>query len=199
MADEAQVVQGEMPANTPTSEMDAGTVPDAAALKAELESARKALAAANREAADRRKKLDAYEQAEAARKEAEMSEVEKAVKRANDLQAQLEAERQARRDGALKAAVTVAATRAGFHNAEDAWAFLPAGAVSLDEGDHAVGVDDALKELVKARPYLVKQAGPAPATPSGTPDGAAKGTGKRGIDPNVAAKYGIKLPNLGGN
>jgi len=57
MADEAQVVQGEMPANTPAPEMGDGAVPDAAALKAELESARKALAAANREAADRRKKL----------------------------------------------------------------------------------------------------------------------------------------------
>jgi ATP-dependent Clp protease ATP-binding subunit ClpA len=176
---------------TPAPEIDAGSVTDAA-LKAEVESMRKALAAANREAADRRKKLDAYEQAEAARKEAEMSEVEKAVKRANDLQAQLDAERQARRDGALRSAVTVAAIGAGFHNPDDAWAFLPAGAVSLDEGEKAQGVEDALKELVKARPYLIKGQA-TPTTPSGTPDGAAKGAGKPQVDrAAAAAKYGIQ-------
>lgn len=196
---EQEGTPGEMPNNPPAPETGEGSVSDAAALKAELESARKALAAANREAADRRKKLDAYEQAEAARKEAEMSEVEKAVKRANDLQAQLEAERQARRDGALKGAVTVAAMKAGFHNPDDAWAFLPAGAVSLDDGEQVQGVDEALKELVKARPYLVKQSAAALVTPSGTPDGAAKSAGKQRFDPNVARKYGIKLPSdLGG-
>ena len=189
---EQEGTPGEMPTNTPAPEMGDGSVTDDAGLKAELERVRKALSAANQEAAKHRKKAEAFESAEAARKEAEMSEVEKALKRANDLQAQLDAERQARRDGALRSAVTVAAMGAGFHNPDDAWAFLPAGAVSLDEGEKAVGVEDALKELVKARPYLIKGTQP-PAAPSGTPDGAAKGAGKPKADvAAAAAKYGIQ-------
>lgn len=189
---QVQEAPGEMP-TTPAPEMGEGSVSDAAALKAELDSARKALTAANREAADRRKKLEAYEQAESARKEAEMSEVDKALKRAQTAEAALDTERKARRDGALKAAVTVAAMGAGFHNPDDAWAFLPAGAVTLDEGDQAQGVAEAIKELTKARPYLVKGA-QSPAAPSGTPDGAAKGVGKGGPDrAAVAAKYGIPI------
>lgn len=48
-----------------------------------------ALKAANRESADRRKKLEAYEKAEQERKEAEMSELEKAQKRAAELEAKV--------------------------------------------------------------------------------------------------------------
>lgn len=190
---EAQVAQGETP-TTPTSEMDAGSVTNADGLRAELDSTRKALTAANREAAERRKKLDAYEQAESARKEAEMSEVEKALKRAQTAEAERDAALKAHRDGKLQNAVTVAAMSAGFHNPDDAWAFLPAGAVSLDDKGESQGVAEALAELTKTRPYLIKQQGPAaPAAPSGTPDGAAKGLGKPGPDrAAVAAKYGIQ-------
>lgn len=49
-------------------------------LQAELEAARKALKEANREAAERRKKLEAYEADEAKRKSAEMTEAEKLQK-----------------------------------------------------------------------------------------------------------------------
>ena len=140
----------EMVTIAPTGETPAGEhAPDAAATLAELESTRKALKAANAEAADRRKKLEAYEQAEEQRKLAEMTEVEK-------LQAELKRERDARaaeqldaRKAALSHAVTLQAQTLNFHDPADALAFLPADIV-VD------GVDDALKELARARPYLIK-------------------------------------------
>lgn len=177
---------------TPAPEMGAGA-PDAATMQAELELTRKALKAANAEAAGRRKELDVYVQAEQARKEAEMSEVEKALKRATDAEAALQAERGARQAATLKHAVAVAAIAAGFHNPDDAWAFLPQGAVTLGDNDKAEGVDEALKELVKARPYLVKSTQPAP-PPGADPDASKRGLqGKAKPDQAaIAAKYGIK-------
>lgn len=70
----------------PTAETPQAQTPEQ--LKAELEKAQAALKAANREAAERRKRLEAFEQAEAARKQAEMTESEK-------LKADLEAARKA--------------------------------------------------------------------------------------------------------
>ena len=190
MADE-QVAQVETTA-TPAPETGAGA-PDAAVMASELETVRKALKAANAEAADRRKKLDAFEQAEQARKEAEMSEVEKALKRATDAEAALQAERGARQAATLKHAVAVAAIAAGFHNPDDAWAFLPQGAVTLGDDEQAQGVEDALKELARAKPYLVKAAQPAP-PPGADPDASKRGLqGKAKPDQAaIAAKYGIK-------
>ncbi len=67
---------------TATQQADTSAM-DADALRAELERARKALHERNAEAAKQRKKLETYEQTEAARKQAEMTEAER-------LKAQLE-------------------------------------------------------------------------------------------------------------
>lgn len=77
---------GEMPAAQPTPEPESAKPED---LAAELEKARAALKSANKEAAERRKKLEAYEQDEAKRKEAEMTELEKYQKRTAELEATL--------------------------------------------------------------------------------------------------------------
>ena len=83
MAEEAQVEMTEDP--KPQPEMGGGAVPAPVepqgetpeAIRAELEKTRKALNAANREAAERRKKLEELEAMEQKRKEAEMTESEK--------------------------------------------------------------------------------------------------------------------------
>ena len=65
-------------------------------LQAELERTREALKKANKEAEQRRRKLEELDAAEAKRKEAEMSELEKANKRAEEAEkraAQIERER----------------------------------------------------------------------------------------------------------
>ena len=59
-------------------------------LQAENERMSKALKDANREAADRRKKLDAYEKAEQTRKDAELSESQRLQKEVETLRAQAE-------------------------------------------------------------------------------------------------------------
>ncbi|MBK9497200.1 MAG: DUF4355 domain-containing protein [Xanthomonadales bacterium] len=59
-------------------------------LQAENERMSKALKDANREAADRRKKLDAYEKAEQSRKDAELSESQRLQKEVETLRAQAE-------------------------------------------------------------------------------------------------------------
>lgn len=84
---------GEMP-TTPAGETPAETTQAKPQtqdeLAAELEAARKALKQANREAAERRVKLEAFEKAEQERKQAEMTELEKLQAQLKDAQSQLE-------------------------------------------------------------------------------------------------------------
>jgi hypothetical protein len=82
-----------------------GETPDAAKLQAQLAQVQDALKKVNREAAERRKKLDEYEAAEAARKEADLSETEKMSKRL------AEAERKAQEAEQRAQAASVAVLR----------------------------------------------------------------------------------------
>lgn len=82
-----EMVEPQPPAEAePKTQVDAA--PKADELQAELDKARKALKDANKEAAERRKKLEEYEQAEAKRKQAEMTEAERAQARIKELEAQ---------------------------------------------------------------------------------------------------------------
>lgn len=78
---EAEIAEQETP--------EAQEEPTPEAIAAELEDTRKALAKANREAAQRRKKLETYEKADQERKEAELSEMEKLQKQLADREAKL--------------------------------------------------------------------------------------------------------------
>ena len=71
MADETPVV------TTETEDEKTPVVQTPEEIRAELERTRDALKKANKEAADRRKKLDAFEKTEADRKAAELSEVDR--------------------------------------------------------------------------------------------------------------------------
>jgi len=184
MADETLTAGTETVTTPPTGEIPAGdNAPDAAALTAELESIRKALKAANAEAATRRKALEAFEQAEEKRKRDEMTEVER-------LQAELKSERDAREAESLAAkqerfthAVTLSAQKRNFHDPADVVAFLPQDTLEVE------AVDGALAELAKDRPYLVK----GPTTPD--IDAAKRSTpkDKKAEQRAVAAKFGIKV------
>lgn len=78
----AKAVEPEVKAET------VATTDDAAKTQEELERTREALKKANKEAADRRKRLDELEAAEAKRKEAEMTEAEKTQARIKQLEAE---------------------------------------------------------------------------------------------------------------
>ncbi len=84
--DTAEVVE----TTTATVTQAQTTTQSAAELQAQIDKMEKALKDANREAADRRKKLDAYEKAEQTRKDAELSEAQRLQKEVETLGAQAE-------------------------------------------------------------------------------------------------------------
>lgn len=130
---------------------------------AEVERLRAALKAANAEAAERRVKLKELEEAETKRREAEMSEVEKAQKQAQEMKAEAERLQGELRNTQIRHAVEVAAVGMQFHAPADALSLADLSQVQIGDDGTVTGVEDALKALVKARPYLVK-----PSTPAGS-------------------------------
>lgn len=143
-------------------------------LKAELERTREALKKANREAGDRRKKLDEIEAAEAKRKEAELSEAQKAAQRAEKAEADYKALQERHRLTAIRSAVRLAAKDAGFVDPEDAVQLADLSGVTLGEDDKVSGADEAVKALAKAKPHLTTPTRPLVSNINATPGGQAR-------------------------
>jgi chromosome segregation ATPase len=163
MAEELETTQAaEMEAKQAEPEASADT--DTAA---ELERTRKALADANKEAAKRRKQLEAHEAAEAERKAASMTELEKAQAALEELEKRATDAERGRKEALLKAAVIAKAGALRFNNAEDALAFLKPEALEIGDDGQVQGLEDALKAIAKERPYLLQQTGQVGATNPG--------------------------------
>jgi len=158
---------GEQQDQTGTEPQDSGEVPDPAELQAELERTRKALADANKEAAARRKKLEAFEAQEAKRKQAEMTELEKAEARLNELEKRAEQAEAGRKQALVRAAVIAQATAQGFRDPEDALRYLDTSEVEIAEDGKVGDVSALLKELGKQKPYLLQPQGSVGATNPG--------------------------------
>ena len=169
---------------------EAGNKPDATKLLAELEETRKALKVANAEAADRRKKLQAFEEAEAKRKEAEMSEVEKLNAKLAEMVTEREAIQQALMDTKLDAAISGAAATLKFRNPVDARALIDMDAIEISENGAIKGVEAALKALAKERPYLIDSVS-VPDT-DGTKRNQRKAAQDEAALQTIAARYGIQ-------
>jgi chromosome segregation ATPase len=142
----------------------------------ELGGAQKALHETNKEAADRRKKLEALEAAENERKQAAMTETQKLAEQAKALEeraTKAEQERDAAATRAnetlLKTAVMLAA--GNFNDPKDAWTFIDKAKIKLTEAGEVEGVEKAIEELAKQKPYLLKsgQTQPPQQRPNGTP------------------------------
>lgn len=95
--------------------------------------------------------------------EAQLSELEKANKRAADLEAKAKQADEARtiaevraQEKLLKAAVMAEATRQGFNDAADAWQFVDRTKIEAGEDDSFKGLDKAVKAVLEAKPYLAK-------------------------------------------
>lgn len=169
MADEREPEMGdeEQQDQAGTEPQDSGEVPDPAELQAELERTRKALADANKEAAARRKKLEAFEAQEAKRKQAEMTELEKAKARLNELEKRAEQAEAGRKQALVRAAVIAQATAQGFRDPEDALRYLDTSEVEITEEGKVSDVSALLKELGKQKPYLLQPQGSVGATNPG--------------------------------
>lgn len=172
MTEQIITPDGEQPEVTP---VDTGTED----VKAELEKVRKALREANKEAADRRKKLDAFEAAEKERQAAQMTELEKAqaeIAEAKRLAAEAEEARTAAEAKAqerlLKAAVIAEASKQGFNDPADAWLLVDRSKIEAGEDDSFKGLDKAIEAVLKAKPYLAKaEDRPRIGTPRSQPNG----------------------------
>lgn len=208
-AQAADVVEPQ--AGTASSQVDTSPAPAASESSQSPDDASKAAAEARAEAAKYRKRLrelekqlEAVQAAEQAKAEAELTEVEKASRRAAELEQQLEAERMARRDSLLESSVTAAAARMGFADARDAVALVPR--TDLEFGDDgrpdAASVEAALKRLLSERPHLRAghTAGGSPGNPSRTNPPSETDAQRRArlfggntgglFDPSAAARHG---------
>jgi hypothetical protein len=128
-------------------------------LKAELEETRKALRDTRREAKERRLALEALQKEKTEREEKELSEAEKLKKRAEEAEAKrLELEKE-NRDLKLRSSFDrkAQALKLSFANdtaAEDAYNALDPELV----GDDLAGLEEAIKKVIKDRPYLLGKA-----------------------------------------
>lgn len=110
---------------------------------------------------DMEARLKEYEQAQ-------LTEQERIAAERDELRAQLEQATTRSRRLALEGAVITAATRAGIIDPDVAVA-LVAGQVSYDDDGNPVGVNEAVTELVKARPYLAGSTKTVPGAPAANP------------------------------
>ena len=140
---------------------DGGTLqaqPTIEELQAELTSTAAALRKANAEAAQRRKALTAFEEAEAKRKEAELSEVEKAQKATQEWENKYSALSAEMKAAQMRSAFyeEIDAQKLTFPNSQakkDAFALSDlSGVVMGDTGPE--GMADAVKALTKSHPHL---------------------------------------------
>lgn len=161
---------------------------------AELTTMRDARKKFNSEDAKRRKRLTDLEKAESDRAAAALTETDRLKKDAADekvkrqtAEAKYETERRHN-------AVLVAARKLKIRDPEDAWRLLDADALEAGEDGKLTGLDDALKALIKAKPYLVETADEEP------PDiNSSSGRGKGKTNPKdreaiVAQRFRIRRP-----
>jgi DNA repair exonuclease SbcCD ATPase subunit len=157
-----------------SSEMD-DKKPNAEELQAELEKTRKALSDANKEAADRRKRLEKLEAAEIERKQAEMTEAEKVQARLTEMEAaltQAKAEKTAadlRAETMLKRSAVIVAA-ADFQDPSDVLKLVSLDELTVNDKGEVEGADKLLEALRKSKPYLLKEPRQVRGTPNGSRD-----------------------------
>lgn len=131
-----------------TVETTAATTPTAEELNAELARVRDALKAANKEAADRRRKLDELEQAEQKRKDEAMTETERLNKRLQEAEAAKTQALQTANERLIRAAFVAEAGAAGAMHPADAFALADRSNVIVDDSGNVSGVTEAVKALL---------------------------------------------------
>lgn len=154
-ADDGQPTPATEPDVTPPADTGQQTADE---LKAELERTRLALKNANKEAADRRKKLEAFEAAEKEKADKELSESQRLQKRLDEIEAQrAELENKLRLTTIHNAALAKAA-ELGFENTSDALALTDLSAVEITEDGKATGFEKQLEALAKSGRLQMKAA-----------------------------------------
>lgn len=123
------------------------------------DAARAASRKANKEAESLRKRLKAFEEAEAKRAEAELSEAERLAKQRDEAMAEAERLREHAAQVRIRAELEKAARAAGYNDESDALQL--AAQIELDGDGNPIGVADAVQELLTAKPhYAARPAAP---------------------------------------
>ena len=153
---------------TATGQVPSGVeTPTPADLQAELERTRKALKDANAESAQHRKKLQAFEAAEAQRKTAAMTELEQAQAKVAELEKRATEAEAGKRQALIRAAVIARAQSKGFREPEDVLRFLDTSGVEITADGQVKDVDTLLTDLGTKKPYLLQPTGTVGATNPG--------------------------------
>lgn len=155
------------------TQQDEGVTPDQPTAENVEEPDKQALAGALKEARDDaikwRARFREMEAAQKQREEAELTEAERQAKRLQELEAELAERDTTTRRLALESAVALRSNALGIVDAEVAVAMLDADALDYDADGRPVAdsLDNALRRLIKQKPYLkVQQAAGSPANPA---------------------------------
>lgn len=144
-------VEGAQTAQAASAAAEGGT--DIAALRRELEEAR-------RETAKYRTEARKLSEAQKAAEDAKLTEDQRLAKRVQELEAertQLIAERQER---TVRLAAVEAATRLGFRSPDLAFRLLDQSAIEFKDDGSPRNVERLLKDILEREPYLAKSAAP---------------------------------------
>ena len=185
-----------------TTEVDGAQVATPEVQNTEGELNASALREARADAAKYRKRLRALEADQQAKADADLSEGDRASKRIAELEAQAEKNHRQTRTLALESAVATRSNALGIIDAEVAVALLDVSALDFDDAGRPDPdtLDQALRRLIKAKPYLRQQvapsspANPARSEPVGETDTQRRsrlfGGGGGMFDPTTAARMG---------
>lgn len=101
-----------------------------------------------------------------AKEDAELSEIERVKNRAQEAERQLQELQNALKQKTLRVSVVEHAIKLNIVDPDAAFKLIDHESISFDERGEAVGVEDALKELVKTKPYLVRDMSASSANPA---------------------------------
>ena len=141
--------------------------PDVDALLREIKALRK-------ENAKWRTQLRSTEEQQQAKAKAEMTELERLQTELREAQEARTRAEQARLQTAVKSQVIAAAAKAGYNDPEDAYRMIDPSTLDVDDDGAVGGLDESLKDLLKAKPYLAKQTNATNYSPTNPAGGAAK-------------------------
>jgi len=181
MPEDSKDKPGEMPGSKPKDQpaKPSGEIPDGSedmSPDAQLERMRDALKKANREAADHRKKAEAYEAEKKAAEEKALADQGKFKELAEKREKELEGLKAQITQNTLRSAVLLEAAKAGIADPEDAVKLADLSKVKVEESGVS-GVTEAVAALIAAKPYLVKPTSSAPDAPPPPPKVGATNPG----------------------
>lgn len=115
---------------------------------------------------DKAKKWDSHE-------ESQKSAEQKLQEQLTALQQQTEKAKADRRDAVLRSAIVAAAAKAGMADPADAYSLLDKSKIEIKDDDTVTGIEEAIKALAEAKPYLLKSGRQTTATSATNPAGNA--------------------------